>query len=232
MRIDSLRTLRVSLAGTATSKFTDVIEAVFGVDEESAPVFEEEEADEAEEDFPPQGIVEKGAEGDVIASTSKGTKRKATSSGSSSKRKQSKPAKAGVCLLKDATPLFPSDPKLYLHTGVPSEYISKREGSKYVSNAVYICEYSKAEQAKGNDVPDCDTVCQQKAQVSSHIRQFHLGNCIACYLCDHRWWSATEWRKHMKDAHSALSEDAWYVAEGDPSEQLVIKTEVTEKADN
>ena len=37
MRIDTIRTLRVSLAGTATSKFTDVIEAVFGVDEEVAP---------------------------------------------------------------------------------------------------------------------------------------------------------------------------------------------------
>ena len=229
MRIDSICTLRVSLAGTATSRFTDVMEAVFGVDEEMAPELEAEEADEAEEDLPAEGIVEKGAEAAAEASTSKGTKRKATSSSSGSKHKQSKPAKAGVCLLKDATPLYPSDPKGYLHTGVPSEYISKREGSKYVPNAIYICEYSKAEQAKGNAVPDCDTICQQKAQVSSHIRQFHLGNCIACYLCDHRWWSATEWRKHMKEAHSALSEDAWYVAEGDPSQQLVIKTEVTEK---
>ena len=230
MRLDSIRTLRVALAGTATSKFTDVIEAVFGVDEEMAPELEEEEVDEAEEDLPMEGIIKKGAEAAAEPSTSKGTKRKATSSGSStSKRKQSKPTKAGVCLLKDATPLFPSDPKGYLHTGVSPQYISKREGSKYASNAVYICEYSKAEQAKGNDVPDCDTICQQKAQVSSHIRQFHLSNCIACYLCNHRWWSATEWRKHMKETHSALSKDAWYVAEGDPSQQLVIKTEVTGK---
>ena len=227
MRIDSIRTLKVSLAGTATSKFTDVMEAVFGVDEEIAPELEEEEADEAEEDLPMEGVIEKGAEAVVEASTSKGTKRKATSSGSStSKHKQSKPTKAGV---SPPIPLFRSDPKGYLHTGVPPEYISKREGSKYVPNAVYICEYSKAEQAKGNVVPDCNTVCQQKVQVSSYIRQFHLGNCIACYLCDHRWWSATEWRKHMKETHSTLSEDAWFVTEGDPSQQLVIKTEVTEK---
>ena len=33
----------------------------------------------------------------------------------------------------------------------------------------------------------------------------------------------------MKENHSALSEDAWFVAEGDPSQQLVIKTEVTDK---
>ena len=230
MRIDSIRTLKVSLAGTATSKFTDVMEAVFGVDEEMAPELEEEEADEAEEDLPAEGIVKKGVKAVVEASTSKGTKRKATSSDpSTSKRKQSKLTKAGVCLLKDAVPLFPSDPKGYLHTGVPPEYISKREGSKYTPNAVYLCVYLKAEQAKGNMVLDCDTICQQKAQVSSHIRQFHLGNCIACYLCDHRWWSATEWRKHMKETHSTLSEDSWFAAEGDPSQQLVIKTEVTEE---
>ena len=31
----------------------------------------------------------------------------------------------------------------------------------------------------------------------------------------------------MKEVHSALSEDAWFVAQGDPSQQIVIKTEVT-----
>ena len=78
MRIDSLRTVRVSLAGTATSKFTDVLEAVFGVDEEMAPELETEEPDEAEEDLPAEGIVEKGVEPTAEASTSKGTKRKAS----------------------------------------------------------------------------------------------------------------------------------------------------------
>ena len=32
----------------------------------------------------------------------------------------------------------------------------------------------------------------------------------------------------MKEVHPALSEDAWFVAQGDPSQQIVIKTEVTE----
>ena len=227
MRLDSIRTLKSALAGTATSKFTDVMEAVFGVDEEFVPVLEEEEPDEAEGDMPAEGIVSKGVEGGPEPSTSKGVKCKASGS-AASKRKQSKPTKAGVCLLEDAAPLFPSDIKGYLHTGVPSEYISKREGSKYSQTAVYLCEYAKAEQAKGNDVPDCEVMCQQKAQVSSHIRQFHLGNCIACYLCNHRWWSATEWRKHMKEVHSDLSEDTWFVIQGDPSQQIVIKAEVTE----
>ena len=231
MRIDSLRTLRVSLAGTATSKFTDVMEAVFGVDEESAPVLEEEEVEEAEEDLPPEGVVEKGVEEEAVASTSKGTKRKATSSGPSSKRKQSKPAKAGVCLLKDATPCFHLILNyIFIPVYLQSTFL-REKGASMSQMQFTSASIRKPSRLRVNDVPDCDTVCQQKAQVSSHIRQFHLGNCIACYLCDHRWWSATEWKKHMKDAHSTLSEDAWYVAEGNPSGRLVIKTEVTEKAD-
>ena len=227
MRLDSICTLKLALAGTATSKFTDIMETVFGVDKEFVPELEEEEPDEAEGEIPAEGVITKGVEGGPEPSTSKGVKHKASGS-AASRHKESKPTKAGVCLLEDATALFPSDAKGYLHTGVPSEYISKHDGSKYSQTAVYICEYAKAEQAKGNDVPDCEVMCQQKAQVSSHIRQFHLGNCIACYLCNHKWWSATEWRKHMKEVHSALSEDAWFVAEGDPSQQIVIKTEVTE----
>ena len=144
------------------------MEAVFGVDEEFAPELEEEEPDEEEGEIPAKGVITKGAEGGPEPSTSKGVKRKA-SDPATSRCKQSKPTKAGVCLLADATPLFPSDVKGYLHTGVPSEYISKCEGSKYSQTAVYICEYAKAEQAKGNNVPDCEVMCQQKAQVSSHI---------------------------------------------------------------
>ena len=43
MHLDSIRTIKCALAGTVTSKFTDVLEAVFGVDEENPPEFEEEE---------------------------------------------------------------------------------------------------------------------------------------------------------------------------------------------
>ena len=45
MRINSIRTLRSVLAGTATSKLTDVLEAVFRVPEEFTPEMEEEEPD-------------------------------------------------------------------------------------------------------------------------------------------------------------------------------------------
>ena len=45
MRIDSIQTLKSALAGTATSKLTDVLEAVFGVPEEFTLEMEEEEPD-------------------------------------------------------------------------------------------------------------------------------------------------------------------------------------------
>ena len=63
MRLDSICTLKSALVGTTTSKFTDVMVAVFGVKEEFAPKLEEEEPDEAEEEVPAEGVITKGAEG-------------------------------------------------------------------------------------------------------------------------------------------------------------------------
>ena len=167
-----------------------------------------------------------------MASTSVGVgaKRKAPTSTTTvkSKRKSSKPVKGGVCALVDATVFYPFDSNTYLHTGVPSDYISKRECSQYKHTAVYMCNYSKVENSRGNQVPPCDTMCQNKSQVSSHIRQFHLGICVACYICSHRWWSATEWKKHMTAHHSNLSEQEFFVAPTEAPTNLQIKTEVEE----
>ena len=80
MRLDSICTLKSALAGMATSKFTDVMKAVFGVEEDFVPKLEEEEPDEAEDEMPAEGVITKGVEGDLKPSTSKGVKRKASSS--------------------------------------------------------------------------------------------------------------------------------------------------------
>ena len=110
MRLDSIRTIKCALAGTATSKFTDVLEAVFGIDEENHPEFE---AEEDEPDVvPEEGLTTKEAvEGeslsDPVASTSVGVSAKCKAPTSTttakSKRKSSKPVKGGVCALVDAT---------------------------------------------------------------------------------------------------------------------------------
>ena len=128
MRLDSIRTIKCALGGTATSKFTDVLEAVFGIDEEEVPDLKEEE--DEPDTVPEEGLMTKEtAESSTpITSTSSGTgaKRKATSIPSDRpERKASKPVKAGVCKLQDATVFYPFSKSNYLHTGVPSEYISK-----------------------------------------------------------------------------------------------------------
>ena len=126
------------------SKITDILEAVFGVDEENPPEFE---AEEDEPDVvPEEGLTTKEAvEGeslsDPVASTSVGVgaKRKAPTSTTTvkSKRKSSKPVKGEVCALVDATVFYPFDPNTYLYTGVPSEYISKT--LKVVSTNTLLC---------------------------------------------------------------------------------------------
>ena len=58
MRLDSIRTIKCALAGIAMSKFTDILEAVFGIDEENPPEFEVEED---EPDVVPEGHTTKEA---------------------------------------------------------------------------------------------------------------------------------------------------------------------------
>ena len=233
MHLDAIRTMKCALAGTATTKFTDVLEAVFGVDEEEIPDLEEEDEDEPDT-VPEKGLTTKEAaestEPEAGTSSGTGAKRKAASAPSGRpKRKASKPVKAGVCKIEDAAVFYPSNKSNYLHTGVPPEYISKREGSQYSNTAVYACNFSKVETERGNRVVLCDTVCQNKMQVSTHLRQFHLGICVACYICNHRWWSAFEWKKHMVAHHPDLSEHEYFVAATVPPQDIQIKTEVTEK---
>ena len=75
MHLDSIRTIKCALAGTATSKFTDVLKAVFGINEENPLEFEAEE--DKPDVVPEEGISTKEAvEGeslsDPVASTSVG----------------------------------------------------------------------------------------------------------------------------------------------------------------
>ena len=76
---------------------------------------------------------------------------------------------------------------------------------------------------RGYNPAECDVICQSRGQTSTHIRQFHLNNCMECYVCSHCWWSAFEWKKHMKKAHAELQEDDWYISSDIPAANLSIK---------
>ena len=159
-----------------------------------------------------------------------GLKRKAKKDISgASKRKSVKPSKSGPVALADATPFYPTAKQKanYLHIGVDPQYIGQREGSQFTKLVVYQCFYAHRCRERGEQPEECDVLTQNKVQMSSHIRKFHLGVCVACYICPERWWSSIEWKKHMKDKHSNLPEESWYIQDtADIGADIAIKTEV------
>ena len=156
-------------------------------------------------------------------------KGKADISGAS-KCKSAKPSKLGPVALADVTPFYPTakEKATYLHIGVDPQYIGQREGSQFTKLVVYQCFYARRCHERGENPEECNVLTQNKAQMSTHIRKFHLGVCIACYICPERWWSALKWKKHMKDKHSNLPEESLYIQDtADIGATIAIKTEVS-----
>ena len=234
MRRDALQTLKASLAGTATTRILDVLEAAFGVAEaeDEVPEIQPTPTEAEEENIPTSAFVAKDTA--LKPSTSGRTKRKAKDQLSgASKRKSSVPAKSGPVPLKDATPFFPTAAQRanYLHIGVDLSYIGQREGSQFSKLVIYQCFYARRCRELGESPAECNEITQNKSQMSTHIRRFHLGNCIASFICpDKRWWSSLEWKKHMKEKHHDLPEDSWYIQDtATLGEDITIKTEVGPK---
>ena len=207
LRRDAIKMIKTVLAGTATSRFTDVIEAAFGEDK---PVELQKVLDKAaEKEEEEEEEMEQGAS----ASTSKGGKCKSsTTPSTSSKRKPAHPSHGGLCHLEDAEVYFPTitDKGAHLHAGVDGKFISAFKSSKSTPVAGYGCLFSQVSQEEGRKVPDCDFISTTKGQLSTHICQVHLGLSIGCYICDRKWWSSSSWMEHMKRFHSKLGEDAFF----------------------
>ena len=222
---DAIKLIKTVLAETATSHFTDVIEAAF-CDEEPTELqkalnkaLDEEDKEEEE--------MEQGATG----STSKGGKCKSSKTPSTStKCKPAHPSHGGLCHLDEAKIHFPTivDKGAYLHAGVDRKLISARKSSKSTPVAGYGCLFSQVSQQEGKKVPDCDFISTTKGQLSIHIRQTHLGVTIGCYICDKKWWSSSSWMEHMKKFHSKLGEDAFFIKDCTNITGLIVKEEVTE----
>ena len=230
MRRDALQTLKASLAGTATTRILDVLEAAFGVAEaeDEVPEIQPTPA-ETSESIPGSAYVAK----DETSLPSTRSKRKAKDQLSgASKRKSTVPAKSGPISIDDAVPFFPtvSQKANYLHIGVDPTYIGQREGSQFSKIVIYQCYYARRQRELGKNPTECSEITQNKGQMSTHIRRFHLGHCIACFICpDKRWWSSLEWKKHMKEKHSDLPEESWYLQETAALDDIVVKTEVDPK---
>ena len=242
---DAVKVMKAALSGTATTKLLDVLEGAFGEEEneEDIPDLTPTEK-ETDETLPDEAVTTKreadvefdtdqpGTSGISSSTTSlKRATRSATKQPPTKKsRKQEKPTKiSGPYTLQDATPLHPTkaDRNAYLHTGVPDEFISDRESGPFSKVAIYKCNYARVMRERGYSPNECDVICQSRGQTSTHIRQFHINKCMECYICSHRWWSAFEWKKHMKKVHTDLEEDDWYVASEVPAASLAIKKEIS-----
>ena len=242
LRWDVVKVMKAALAGTATTKFLDVFEAAFGEEEDEEDIPELAPTAKDKEEVLPSEAISTKQEADVefadqpgtssaeISSTKRMTRSSTKQPPVKRSRKQEKPTKlAGPYPLNKATPLRPTkaDRNTYLHTGVPDEFISDRESGPMSRVAIYKCNYARVMRERGFNPAECDVICQSHGQTSTHIRQFHLNNCMECYVCGHRWWSAFEWKKHMKKAHVDLLEDDWYISSEVPAGNLAIKKEVS-----
>ena len=101
-----------------------------------------------------------------------------------------------------------------------------------MKSAGYECMYSAVKKSEGINVPDCSFFSTTKGQPSTHIRQFHLGVAMACFICpSKRWWSGSSWMDHMKKFHVELDPKSFFVQDGVDIEEfkssLAIKQEVT-----
>ena len=97
MRRDALQTLKAGLAGTATTKLLDVLEAAFGVAEAEDEVPDiQPTPTEAEEVLPPSVFVPKAAETSGQPSTS-GLKRKAKKDISGASKRKIGTCSSGRC---------------------------------------------------------------------------------------------------------------------------------------
>ena len=240
LREDAIKVMKTALAGTATTKFLDVMEAVFGVDEnhEDVPEFLPTPGDD-DDVIPVEAMVTKeqteqedaaeellGAVGGVSSTTAtRRVTRSATTKSGSAKRKRATPHK--IFDIATATPFYPTraNKKKYLHTGVDPKYIKERRTGQFSKFAFYSCNYAAELRQMGIQTAECDSFNQNMGQTSTHIRSTHLNHCMACFVCSWRTWSGEQWRQHMQKKHGDLQEDDWFVGDTFVPPTFMVKAE-------
>ena len=189
LRKDAVAIIKTALACTQTEHFINVMEAAFVSDEVKAEILGQgdtlDEEDLKDEDL--EQIIENPEETPSTSTLTRALKCKLPPPTEEGKRKASShPSKGGISTLKDATPLFPTTAHQgkYLHMGVDPNFISTRLFSKHSPKAGYCCMFSTVSKGEGKLVADCEFFSTTKAQLSTHIRQHHLGVAVACFVCN------------------------------------------------
>ena len=138
LRKDAAQLMEIALAGIPTTRFTDVIRAVFIGQEVHMKVTDSDESLEDEEHtITPSEISETVPTGSTL---SKAMKRKAPPSAT----KPSKKPFAFVCSLGEAKPIYPTKDDIgkHHHCGVNKKFLSERLSSAIGKEAGYQCLWS------------------------------------------------------------------------------------------
>ena len=238
IRLDAVRMIKTVLAGTATQRFLDVIEAVFGGEEEKS-IRDEMEAEEGipldvkEDDDDEEK--EEEPEGDKASTSTlfRAMKRKAPPPTTNPKKSALPPKTPAVCSLEQASIIYPSlaNKDGYLQAGVDDRFISSRKSSSVSKRAGYGCQYNAAMRQDGVIVEDCDFVSSVRRQLCTHIRRAHLGAAVVCFICDKHWWSSSTWLEHMEKTHTTLQRDDYFIKEGSDITELKATFTIKEEVD-
>ena len=208
LRLDAVHLIKTVLAGTDTQNFTDVLEATFGGASEPAHIEEEEEEDDEEEEEQEETTKRKEVEPSTSSTpTTCSCKHPASTPSEVPAKKQTKNGPSHqICKLKDASPIYPTvaDSESYLHSAVEDRFLSPRMSSSVYKEAGYACLYSEEMKKEGKTMPACEFISTTKGQLSTHIRQMHLGSAVTCYVCQKKSWSTVTWFDHMKKVHTNL----------------------------
>ena len=215
---DAMWITQCALAGTATKKCLDVLEAAFGREE---PPSVRKELDEEPLDQPEAKDDDKTTTSTLSAALKCKAPLAPTTPQGKPKSITTKSQQGGP-LIQNASCYYPTvaDKEHPLHAGVEDKYISQRKSSSITKKAGYVCNYAQALKNEGKVVKDCDFFAPNHPQLSTHIRQHHLCIAITCYVCNRKWWAASTWCEHMQNTHKGLSKDDYYLKEGTDVEEL------------
>ena len=180
--------------------------------------------DEDAQDLPPESVTTKGdLKRQMAQSTARAAKRP--------KGCPRDPIPSAACQL-----YFPTMKGRHHYVGNPGMFISDRqvvedrESGGVSRKGVYRCLFDERAPEGVRKEPPCIFINESRPQLATHIREFHLGVCLGCFVCyssgaDWRVFSGRQWETHMKK--HGLSEDAMFRPAGLDLRALLVKDEVT-----
>ena len=200
LRKEALQCLTITLAGSDTRKFWELMTAFFGTNQKGDEEDPWDFIDPAPAIPPPLPLTDTESEEDVasVRSAPASTKPRPSGTGKPARRAkvaQQKDMLKDLCSLQEAIRIYPADADSLKETGIPAELQVKREHqTTHAGASVYLCRH-----------PKCQTppfFAQSPAGIYSHIRRKHPGIAVACPYCPGKlYWNTKGWKAHLDTRH-------------------------------